>query len=114
MFDEDVASLLEEFGSLMTLVRPGAAVYNPATGQMVSGTDSEPVEYDLHAVFVNYHDRNVDGTVIRAGDRQLLISAQGSTTAPEIDDVVGGLRVINVRTFAPNDVPVAYACHMRK
>jgi len=111
MLAQDVVSLLKDFGSPLTLLRPGVGAYNPATGKTAAAT---PTSFTVQGVFISYEDGNVDGTVVRAGDRRLLVSAQGSTTTPAIGDRVNGLQVVDVRTFAPRGVAVAWACQMRK
>jgi hypothetical protein len=111
MLADDVAHLLEDFGSALVLTRPGVPVYNPVIGTTATTGGGS---FTLRAVFINYLDENVNGTTIRSGDRRLLVSVQGSTTAPQIDDMVGGLKVIDVRTIAPNGTAIAYACQMRK
>ena len=56
----------------------------------------------------------VSGSVIQMGDRQLLVSADGSATTPAIGDKVGGLQLIDVRAFAPNGTAIAWSCQARK
>jgi hypothetical protein len=111
MLAESVAHLLQEYGSNLTVTRPGAATYNPATGIL---TSAAATTYTVQGVFINYEDRNVDGTVVRAGDRRLLVSTIGTTGTPQIDDAVGGLKIVDVRTIAPSGVPIAWACQVRK
>ena len=111
MLGEDVAHLLDDFGSALVLTRPGTPAYNPATG---TTTASGGGPFSVRGVFIDYRDENAGGTTIRSGDRMLLVAVQGSTTAPEIDDVVGGLKVIDVRAIAPNGTPIAFSCQMRK
>lgn len=111
MLAADVNRLLTDFGSLLTLTRGGTVTYDPATG-LASVTGGAP--FTILAVFISYKDENVDGSTIRRGDRRLLVAAQGSQTAPIMDDMVGGLKVVDVQTIAPNGTAVAYACQMRK
>jgi hypothetical protein len=111
MLGDDVAFLLQDFGSDLTLTRPGVGAYSPTTGEMTTAADST---FTIRGVFINYTDANVDGTVVRMGDRRLLVKAKDATTTPAINDRVGGLQVIDVRTIAPNGVPVAWSCQMRK
>ena len=111
MLATDTGRLLADFGSNLTLSRVSATVYAPSTGLMTAGTTTN---FTIRAVFINYEDKNVDGTVVRAGDRRLLVSAVGSQTPPQIGDVVGGLKLIDVRTIAPRGVPIAWACQARK
>lgn len=111
MLDDDVAYLLEDFGSSLTLTREVGGTYDPAAGTYTNGTVTN---FTVRGVYTNYRDDRVDGSVIRMGDRQLLVSLGGSTTAPQIGDLVGGLRLIDVRTFAPNGTAIAWSCQARK
>ena len=111
MLGDDVAYLLEDFGSNLTLTRDVGGTYDPATGTYADGT---PGSFTVRGVFINYRDDRVDGSVIQMGDRQLLVSADGSETTPAIGDVVGGLQLIDVRTLAPNGTAIAWSCQARK
>jgi hypothetical protein len=111
MLGEDVAYLLEDFGSDLTLTRQAPGVYDPATGAMAS---TATATHTIRGVFINYADRNVDGTVVRMGDRRLLVRASDAPVTPAIGDRVDGLQVIDVRSIAPNGVAIAWACQMRK
>jgi hypothetical protein len=55
----------------------------------------------------------VDGTIVRMGDRRLLVTADGATGTPAVGDFVDGHKIVNVRTFAPNGVVVAWDCQVR-
>lgn len=111
MLSDDVAYLLQDFGSDLTLTRSVGGSYDPATGTYAGGT---PTTFTIRGVFINYRDDRVDGSVIRAGDRQLLVSATGSETTPAIGDLVGGLKLVNVRAFAPNGTNAAWSCQARE
>jgi len=111
MLSRDVSHLLQDYGSDLTLTRQVGAAYSPTTGKLSAGTTST---YTVRGVFINYRDENVDGTVIRMGDRRLLVRAQGAGTTPQIGDRVSGLELVDVRTIAPNGVAVAWSCQARK
>lgn len=111
MLEEDVAFLLEDRGSDLTLSRQAPGTYNPATGTMGSSATTTHV---IRGVFINFTDANVNGTVVRMGDRRLLVRASDAPVTPVIGDRVDGLQVIDVRSIAPNKVPIAWACQMRK
>jgi hypothetical protein len=111
LLTQDVAQLMDDFGSDLTLTRPAAPTYNPATGVLTAGAAAN---HTIRGVFINYTDGVVDGSVIRAGDRRLLVRAAGAPVTPAVGDIVSGLRVEDVRTVAPNGVPVGWACQMRK
>lgn len=110
MLDYDVAALLQEEGSDLTVTRPGATIYDAATATV---TEAASTTFVLRGLFVNYKDKDVDGTVIRANDRRMLASARGATGAPQVGDMVAGYRIEHVRAFAPNGVVIAWACQVR-
>jgi len=111
MLADDVAHLLQDFGSNLTLTRQVDGVYSAATGG-VSGATS--TNFTVRAVFINYLDANVDGTLVRMGDRRLLVSASEFSEAPAVGDIVEGMKLIDVRSVAPNGTPIAWACQARK
>jgi hypothetical protein len=111
MLGNSVTTLLQKYGSALTLTRQSGATYNPATGALSGGASAT---FTVRGVFINYLDENVDGTVVRMGDRRLLVSPQGSTTVPAIGDRVDGMELIDVRTYAPGGAAIAYACQARK
>jgi hypothetical protein len=111
MLLDAVNTLLSKFGSSLTLTRVTGATYSASTGQVGTGTTTN---FTIRGAFINYSDELMDGTIIRVGDRRLLVSPAGSTTTPQIGDIVGGLKLIDVRVYAPAGVPVAWACQARK
>lgn len=111
MLSDAVNTLLAKFGSSLTLIRVSGATYNAGTGQTSTGTTTN---FTIRGVFINYSDELMDGTIVRVGDRRLLVSPSGSTTVPQIGDAVGGLKLIDVRSYAPQGVAIAWACQARK
>lgn len=106
-----VDSLVSTFGTGMVLERPTGRVYDPQTGTMSYG----PVEsFHITGVLLNYKDSEVDGTVVRAGDVKLIVPARGDGCAPQIGDRVNGFEIVDVRSFQPNGIVVAWACQMRR
>ncbi len=111
MLAEDIAHLLEDRGSALTLTRQAPGTYDPSVGTL-SATSA--TSYTIRGVFINYMDTNVDGTVIRMGDRRLLMQAKDSPITPAVGDRVSGLQIVDVRSIAPNGTPVAWSCQARK
>lgn len=116
-------NLLRRRGSTLSVARDGGPeTYNPATGTVSGGTI---VEGTFRGVFVNYEDKDVDGTHVQMTDRKLLIDALSADTtrAPlrgdTVDGVVanntitGGVVIQRVRSIAPNGTPIAYICQVR-
>jgi len=81
--------LLRGKGQSLTLTRITAGTYNPATGAMTGASTSTQSAYG--AIF-DYGAKQIDGTLIKAGDKQLLLSpfkTDGTAlTAPVLGDTV--------------------------
>lgn len=110
MLEEGVLQLMQDFGSDLTLSRAGVAIYNPTTGTVTNGT---PSSFTARGVFIEYREDNIDGTLVKRGDRKLLLAASGATGTPAVNDIVNGLKVLDVRTIAPNGVPIGWTCQVR-
>lgn len=111
--------MLKGKGQSLTLTRNTAGAYNPATGESTVTTTTQT---GTGAVF-DYGTKNIDGTLIQAGDKKLLLSAFNSAgaalTAPVINDTVtiGGVVytiVEPLKTVAPGGIVCLYDCNIRK
>ncbi len=111
MLAYDVALLLRDRGSDLSLTRQTMAAYSPTTG---TNAPVAVTTYIMRGVFINYTDDDLANTAISVGDRRLLLQAKNAVTTPQSGDRVDGLQILDVRTYAPNGVPVAWACQMRK
>jgi hypothetical protein len=105
--DIDVTDLLVDFGRDLTLTRAGAATYVPSTGTVSSGAGSTVT---VRGVFVYFDRKNLDGTVVRGGERHLLIDALTASGAPAIGDTVDGTKISAIRAFQPGSTVVAWDC----
>lgn len=111
--------MLKGKGQSLTLTRQTAGAYDPTTGEAKVKTTTQT---GTGAVF-DYGVKNIDGTLIQAGDKKLLLSAFNTAgaalTAPVINDTVtiGGVTytiVEPLKTVAPGGVTVLYQCNIRK
>jgi len=108
-----VIRMLAKFGSDARMISQTGAKYNPATST-VEATFSE---YPCTAALVDYTSQDIDGTLIQASDRRLLV-APDVEQAPQTGDVfrlAGGaeLTVIRVTTTAPAGTVVLYDIQAR-
>jgi hypothetical protein len=71
----------------------------------------------VQAVIEDFRERDVDGTIVQAGDRRYLIAAKDVTTAPttasRIVDGSDELEVVNVEPIAPGGTTVVWRLHAR-
>lgn len=123
MFDyseiaETANEILAEYGQAVTLTRIVPGTYNPATGGMTGASTSTQTGWG--AVF-EYINKNIDGTLIQSGDKQLLLSAINSAgtalTAPIINDTVtiGGvvMTITQIKPLSPAGTTVLFDCNLR-
>jgi hypothetical protein len=105
-------------GQAITLTRQSAGTYDPATG---TATVTTSTQTGWGAVF-DYGTKQIDGTLIKAGDKQLLLSALNAAgtalTAPELNDTVtiGGVvytLVQPLKTLSPAGTTVLFEVNLR-
>jgi hypothetical protein len=106
------AELLTEFGQAVTLSRQTAGAYNPATG---AAAVTVTTQTGTGAIF-DYGSRDIDGTLIKQGDKKLLLAALG-ITAPQVDDTVtvNGVvyTIVLIKALNPAATAVMYICTIR-
>jgi len=84
--DRDVQRLLTTHGYVISLKRTNSGgTYNTTTGKVSGG---ETLTEDVRGVFINYMEREIDGTSILADDRKLLLQARDMEMVPETGDVL--------------------------
>lgn len=113
-FYDDMAQtaqeMINEFGRDITRHRPGGS-YDPGTD---INTDSG-IDFSVKAVFTEFKQSEIDGTIIVRGDKKALIS---SVTAPVMNDLlIDGAeqyRIVNVETIKPGDTEILYKAQVRK
>lgn len=111
-YDEMAAvalELLREFGQPVIIARTTAGSYDPGTG-----VESDPVTASQagSAVVREYDRRFIDGAMIMAGDKRVILAASGLTFAPMPGDSVmaggGMLHVVSVLERNPAGTPLVY------
>jgi len=110
--------LLVGKGQTVTLKHTVAGTYTPGTG--ITNTTTE--QTGTGAV-VDWDARQVDGTLIKTGDKRLLLSPLntdgGQLTAPVIGDTItdaaGKVHTLTapLETLSPAGTVVLYTCNMR-
>jgi hypothetical protein len=114
-------TLIGKNGTKCVLVNTASQVYNPNTNQYEGGT---PERFNGFCVISNFDDKLVDGTVIKAGDRQIVAVLEGApvpgTSTLEVYDKTGKTlkdvyKVINPNTVNPDaETVIVYKLHCRK
>ena len=83
--------------------------YNPSTGTITGNSVSSAT---VKAVFTNYNDNQIDGSIVKRGDRLALCA--GDITPPTTNDVIGGFKIVAVEEVKPADTILLYKLQVRK
>lgn len=98
-------------GAQATLIRPGAQPVNPW-----DAPGGAPTTQPVWAIAEAYRQDMIDGTLIRAEDRRVMIEAV--TPAPTTADrlTIGGVEyeIVRVDPEAPAGVALYFVCQCRK
>lgn len=112
--------LITRFGQSATLddVTPGT--YDPVTGETTGDT---PITQPCQLILLDYSlqesgAKYAEGSQVLAGDKKILVAAQGLTWAPALTTTVtadGDLwRIVNIKVSNPAGTPLVYELHGRK
>jgi hypothetical protein len=104
--------LLNEFGQSVTVTLKSAGTYNPSAGTTTVTT----VTQTGTAVILPYAEKFVDGTLIKLGDQQLLLSPV-DISEPKVGDTVTVGTIVytitNVKAYKPAGTLVLYDLNIR-
>lgn len=112
-------ALITKWGQSAILRRVTPGVYNPASGSMAAGTSAD---YNCVALVQEYKSSVIDGTLIKQGDKALLVPAKDLAVTPKTGDIFvlsdGNWSIPdtkgNIKTLAPAGVVVMYTIQVRK
>lgn len=112
-------SLVKKFGQAVTITHVIQGSYDPATGGM---TNTSSTQYGTGAM-TEWDSRQVDGALVRIGDRRLLLSplntAGVALTAPVLEDTVTDAAgvvytlVAPLNILSPAGTIVLFDCNLR-
>ena len=104
---------IKDKGRAITL-RLTESNFKPATGATTSKNTDTPTV----GVFSDFEERQIDGSVIKAGDKQVLVAARGLPVVPTTAyKVIDGSEVWNVEhvdTLQPGPSPILYKLRLRR
>lgn len=114
--------MLKGNGQLLTLTTRTTGLYDVSTGAAVVTTTTQTA----YGAIFDYGTKQIDGTLIKTGDKQLMLSALNSAgaalTAPKLGDTVTGLidgvsKTFTIyeplKTIAPAGTIVMFECNLR-
>jgi len=108
---------LKDKGLACTITKQTAGTYSTSTGVASVSTSTQ----SAYGALFDYENKNIDGTLVKKGDRKLLLSALNTAgavlTAPSVNDTVTAnsvtYTIVAIRPIAPSGVAVAYDCQIR-
>lgn len=109
-----VLRLLGRFGTDVTISRSSAGAYDPETGKAASSTATWMAKA---ARGEPYSSREIDGTLIMAGDLKLIVSADETHDLEPGDTITIEAevwRVVKPNPVRPATTTVAYMAQLRK
>lgn len=96
-------------GSIRRLTPGGGPDYDPG--------EPTTTDYDVTFVLSEYSNREIDGTLIKAGDKKVLLSTEGLSITPALGDriVVAGTahRIENIKPLNPGGTVLLYEMQAR-
>lgn len=108
------AEMLREFGVSVTVSRLTPGAYDPETGTNAAGTTQTWTPW---GVMLEYSQREIDGTNIKAGDQRVYMSTTADLDPKPADTVTIGTevwRVVTSRTLAPAGLKVLLDVQVRR
>ena len=109
-----VVEMLDEFGQVVRLNRADTGAYNPDTGTVEPGTT---LTFLGLGVVLSYRQEQIDGTLIRQGDRRMYVAANLATTPRPGDSIILAddtlVSVVISSPFAPDGTLVYHDVQCR-
>ena len=107
--------MITEFGRTITLRRNNEGVYNPLTDTVTGATQ---IDVPVKAVFTDFKENEIDGTLIVRGDKRVLLAAAALVAGPEHNDIlVDGAEqyhVVELMAVQPGDTAIIYKLQVRR
>jgi hypothetical protein len=112
---DQVAVIIGKYGAPMVLRVPAPGAYDPATGGRA--TDSPYVDYSCFGTVDEYDIRDIDGTLIKEGDKRVTLSASSAMPDPVKGNILimAGVEwsVERCKPTAPAGISVVYEVQVR-
>lgn len=100
-------------GRMVTLRSKSSGTFDPIAGTMSDGSQTDR---QVKALFTEYAAKQVDGTMIQQGDKQVMIA--DLATAPDNDDILidgsDEYAIVHVGAIQPGDTPILYKLQVRR
>jgi len=105
------AAQIADKGRNITYTSVGIGTFNPATGSYTGETETDTT---LKAVFTEFLENQIDGSVIKRGDKQVLITDVTPKINDKITDGSDIYQVVNIKEIKPGDTACLYKLQVRR
>lgn len=107
--------LIRDKGQLVSLRKPASGDYDP---ESATASLTPTIYTDIPAAVVAYKNTDIDGTLIKKGDKKVLMACDTLTVEPEVNDELVIAAVVHsikaVDPLAPGGTSVIYTLQVRK
>lgn len=112
-FLEFARDSINTYGAAVTLRKPGADSYDPATGALIQGT----TDYPTTALIESYSEYHLANGLVQAGDRRIVLAAANLSVAPVQGDFIifegQTFAIISVKSDYAGDQPIIHTLQIR-
>lgn len=106
-----VGNLIEKMGKPLTLRSYSAATYDPVT---MTHTAGAATDVSVYGVEERYRSYEIDGTLIRGGDRKFIVASDTvPTLAMKMVESSVEYQIVAVNPLQPGTVTLYYEIHVR-
>lgn len=112
-------TMVNRYGTQVTLVKPTYGAYNPATGSVGTGTSTS---YTAKCYFAGYNLTELNNDSIIMGDRKAVFpyldTSGDPLPEPDAEDTITGqgdaVKIVSVQKIYSGDTLVCYICQVRE
>ena len=112
-------TVLNRYGTEVTLTKPTYGAYNPATGSVGTGTSAN---YTVQCYFADYNLSELNNDNIVMGDRKAVfpyLDTSGvALPEPDAEDTISGqgdpVKIVGVQKIYSGDSLTCYICQVRE
>lgn len=126
VYDQDILTakaLIQEAGEISTIVRSAPGERPDPDLKPWEPVDATTAEYQVTAVWLNYRlvlsgSMNADGSLIKVGDKKVLVAAMDIDTITASDQIVRAsgevYKIENIKLLDPNGQRILYELQVRQ
>jgi len=108
------SQLINASGRTVVLGKVSNGTYNTSTGTVAPST----ANHNFKGLVLEYSNRERDGTLIKQGDRKVVLDAKGAAVVPATNDTITintlVYRIVDVQVVTDGSVDLVYTCQVRQ